>query len=222
MGLTVNPPSEVPTGDALATQRVQSPAEEAVAMKSATLILTALAGMAVGLPASPRTLEYHYRGEVRTGLPSLRQQYSASAIEAKVLVTIKSPQEVDVQIKDAKVGSINDVVTGYRGHGQLPISLEPFTVLVSGKQEKLMVPAHEKLWMSNIRKSIVSTLRVPYVLSSPSRSITDLIENRIRSRTEVDKHFKKREDTIHGKCTAEYTLTESSPAFRSRLEQIPR
>merc|ERR1711970_359936 len=231
MGLTVNPPSEVPTGDALATQRVQSPAEEAVAMKTATLILTALAGMAVALPASPRTLEYRYRGEVRTGLPSLRHQYSASAIEAKVLVTIKSPQEVDVQIKDAKVGSINEVVTGYKGHGQLPISLEPFkleseiskpfSVLVSGKQEKLMVPVNEKLWMSNIRKSIVSTLRVPYVLSSPSRSITDLIENRIRSQSEVDKHFKKREDTIHGKCTAEYTLTESSPAFRLRLEQIP-
>merc|ERR1711970_1328055 len=231
MGLTVNPPSEVPTGDALATQRVQSPAEEAVAMKTATLILTALAGMAVGLPASPRTLEYRYRGEVRTGLPSLRHQYSASAIEAKVLVTIKSPQEIDVQIKDAKVGSINDVVTSYKGHGQLPISLEPFkleseiskpfSVLVSGKQEKLMVPVHEKLWMSNIRKSIVSALRVPYVLSSPSRSITDLIENRIRSKSEVDKHFKKREDTIHGKCTAEYTLTESTPAFRLRLEQIP-
>merc|ERR1711970_436914 len=231
MGLTVNPPSEVPTGDALATQRVQSPAEEAVAMKTATLIITALAGMAVGLPASPRTLEYHYRGEVRTGLPSLRHQYSASAIEAKVLVTIKSPQEIDVQIKDAKVGSINDVVPGYKGHGQLPIPLEPFkleseiskpfSVLVSGKQEKLMVPVNEKLWMSNIRKSIVSTLRVPYVLSSPSRSITDLIENRIRSQSEVDKHFKKREDTIHGKCTAEYTLTESSPAFRLRLEQIP-
>merc|ERR1711970_687365 len=231
MGLTVNPPSEVPTGDALATQRVQSPAEEAVAMKTATLIITALAGMAVGLPASPRTLEYHYRGEVRTGLPSLRHQYSASAIEAKVLVTIKSPQEVDVQIKDAKVGSINDVVPGYKGHGQLPIPLEPFkleteiskpfSVLVSGKQEKLMVPVHEKLWMSNIRKSIVSALRVPYVLSSPSRSITDLIENRIRSKSEVDKHFKKREDTIHGKCTAEYTLTESTPAFRLRLEQIP-
>ena len=54
-----------------------------------------------------------------------------------------------------------------------------------------MVPTDDQLWISNLRKGIASTLRVPYVLSVPERQ-NEAVQKPLA--------FNKIEETIHGKC----------------------
>ena len=67
-------------------------------------------------------------------------------------------------------------------------------------QERLQVPSDDALWMVNLRKGIASTLRVPYVFSTPGRSDEDLSQNRISSSVQFPTCYHKNEETMHGKC----------------------
>ena len=67
-------------------------------------------------------------------------------------------------------------------------------------QERLQVPSDDTLWMVNLRKGIVSTLRVPYVFSTPGRSVESLSQNSISSRVQFPTSYQKHEETMHGRC----------------------
>jgi len=173
-------------------------------------IFLALFGLAV---ANPISWEYQYEAAIATHNSASPEFVAASKLQALLKATVDSnKRQVNLKLADIKVCKTVD--TDHMPKGRNPpvhcqaqpasaqwvTELEkPFSVHLTSNGERLMVPSDDMLWISNLRKGIASTLRIPYVLSVPERQ---------NQGVRIPLAFNKMEETIHGKCLVSYTLSE--------------
>merc|ERR1739838_83798 len=188
-------------------------------------LLLALVGLSVSQPLS---YQYRYSANVATGAIELSNQLSGVQLVADIHVSVSADKsKATIQIMNPRVGSWNDYVN--QGRTPLPAPMrpmqeakqieKPFVVTFSGSEERLQVPSDDALWMVNMRKGIASTLRVPYVFSTPGRPIGDLSQNSISSGVQMPTSYQKVEETMHGRCVVRYTV---SPAHGSQMLRLVR
>jgi len=172
-------------------------------------IFLALFGLAV---ANPMSWEYNYQAIVATHDSESPEVIAESTLTATVQATVAAnKQQVNIKLSNVKV--CEQVDTNHRPVGRTPPGCQeetvhghwkdqlekPFSVLLVSNGERLMVPSDDMLWISNLRKGIASTLRIPYVLSVPERQ---------NQGVRIPLAFNKMEETIHGKCLVSYSVSE--------------
>ena len=129
----------------------------------------------------------------RTPLPApMRPMQEAKQIEKSFVVTFSGSQvsymcEFEIKINIQHAFFFNRIYLIFNLHS-------------INSQERLQVPSDDALWMVNMRKGIASTLRVPYVLSTPGRPVGDLSQNSISSGLQMPTSYQKVEETMHGRC----------------------
>jgi len=196
------------------------------------VVLLALLGLAA---SSPMTWDYKYSADMGSHNMGQPSQMSGTKLVADLKVTISANhQTATFKMSNLKMCQINGVDTAREGRTPVrcnPAPLpdtktaqqleKPFAMEFGSNGEPLKVPKDDVLWMSNIRKGIASTLRVPSVLSLPVPLPAS--SNRLAGALVEPTSFEKIEEVVHGKCLIRYTITpleKSAEVLRQDAQQL--
>ncbi|RXG72312.1 Hemolymph clottable protein, partial [Armadillidium vulgare] len=165
---------------------------------------------------------YRYEGNIRMGLPEIRNKYSGAAIKTTVIVQVLEKKKVMFKFHDIQVGEfLGDV--GMKIMNPMPMKYvplkreakvleEPFEVSFLNYQirlqhfyyiqqkEEIVVPKSDIEWIVNIRKSVVQLF-----LNEPIRGNFGFSNILNREKTTLTA-FSIYEPTIFGTCSIDYTV----------------
>merc|ERR1711874_895536 len=210
-------------------------------MKSALILLIAGLASSSELYASPgQEFVYEYYGRMLTGIPQLDSTFAGMALKSKVIVQVTEQNLYKIQMKDVKYGTFNEKLSGPNSdnwrsvevESDIPLSGEykkmletPFEVKMSkygGEISSMKISSAEPQWSVNVKKGLVSSLKMTFPQESRFYSSQQNMINNprfayIQQQSKVDwKNIKGEnplfwtvmEEGIEGKCENTYQVSE--------------
>jgi len=168
---------------------------------------------------SGREHEFEYRGKMLTGIPELDSQYSGLTIESKVILQSLGSQEYKLAMKNIRYSKFNERLSEDRSENWRQLEVPEAAPVPSDHQTYLQYPiefsmqdgeirdvkvsGEEPEWATNLKKSLVSLIKVQL----PSQH--DLKSNTVRgSSTALPKIWEVMEQGVDGKCENTYQVNE--------------
>ena len=202
-------------------------------MKSAIILLIAgLCGANHNLFAlEGQEFVYEYSGRMLTGIPQLDSTFAGMSLKSKVYVQVTAQNYYKIQLKDVKYGTFNEKLTGPKPENWRSVELEssteltgeyrqyletPFEIkMVNGDIEYVKISTTEPDWCVNMKKALISTLKIQFPTSSSTYSSSESRQESPRFRyvqkqqsTESPLFWTVMEEGIEGKCENTYHVSE--------------
>jgi hypothetical protein len=171
---------------------------------------------------------YEYKTRTMTGIPSLKTQVSGLGLRSKVIVQVKSPNELVVKMTNIGVArAVNEVFSDSWStwRRELPLSYSPlegsqglsipFKVnLNEGQVHSIEISETEPVWSVNIKRALASQLSLNVL--KISRNHAYVINNEISK--EPEEFYTVEEPSVTGECKTYYTIVPL-PDFIARSEE---
>ena len=166
-----------------------------------------------------------------TGIPQLDSTFAGMSLKSKVYVQVTAQNYYKIQLKDVKYGTFNEKLTGPKPENWRSVELEssteltgeykqyletPFEIkMVNGDIEYVKISTTEPDWCVNMKKALISTLKIQFPTSSSTYSSSESRQESPRFRyvqkqqsTESPLFWTVMEEGIEGKCENTYHVSE--------------
>jgi len=205
-------------------------------MKSALILLIAgLCGANHNLfTQEGQEFVYEYSGRMLTGIPQLDSTFAGMSLKSKMYVQVTAENYYKIQLKDVKYGTFNEKLTGPKPENWRSVELEssteltgevkqwletPFEIkMVNGDIEYVKISTTEPQWCVNMKKALISTLKIQFPTSSNTWSSSESSRQESPRFSYVKKQQYKEgesplfwtvmEEGIEGKCENTYQVSE--------------
>ena len=170
-----------------------------------------------------------------TGIPQLDSTFAGMSLKSKVYVQVTAQNYYKIQLKDVKYGTFNEKLTGPKPENWRSVELESSTELTGEYKQYLETPFEIKMvnvngqwsleyvkisttepdWCVNMKKALISTLKIQFPTSSSTYSSSESRQESPRFRyvqkqqsTESPLFWTVMEEGIEGKCENTYHVSE--------------
>ena len=168
-----------------------------------------------------------------TGIPQLDSTFAGMSLRSKVYVQVTAQNLYKIQLKDVRYGTFNEKLTGPKPENWRSVELEtsteltgehkqyletPFEIkMVNGVIEYVKISTTEPEWCVNMKKSLISTLKIQFPTISSSYSSSEsrqesprfrYAQKQLSKETESPLFWTVMEEGIEGKCENTYHVSE--------------
>jgi len=187
------------------------------------ILLTVLGLVSANIIYTPgKEYVFKYNGKVLTGVPDIDAHFAGLAIACDVIVQAVDVTTFKMMLKNVMFTKFDQRLEGpmpYNWRTMMtptpvaaPVHLLPFLEspvvfnMVQGKITVLKMSALEPEWTVNIKKALVSQLKIQFPIVGSSSPVVD---NQIeQSATVLPNFFQVMEPAVDGVCMNTYTVTE--------------
>jgi len=164
--------------------------------------------------------EFQYQGKFLTGIPEIDSHFAGISLESKILVQTQGSENYKLALKNLRFAKFNEKLSGEGGRNWAQLTTpEPQQVpseyqavlespvefsMQNGEIRNIQVSQNEPEWSVNIKKALVSLLKVQTPAGGAGFS-GNLIS---RGGNALPKQWKVMEQGVDGKCENTYQVTE--------------
>ena len=165
-----------------------------------------------------------------TGIPQLDSTFAGMSLKSKMYVQVTAQNYYKIQLKDVKYGTFNEKLTGPKPENWRSVELEssteltgeykqwletPFEIkMVNGDIEYVKISTTEPQWCVNMKKALISTLKIQFPTSSNTWSSSE-------SRQESPRFsYVKKQQYKEGESPLFWTIMEEGIEGKANTKQL--